>query len=491
MSNLLFIGAIILLILLVLIFVTSYVKAPPSVAFIISGLSKEPRILIGKGGFRIPFIERLDRLYIGQISVDIKTDTSVPTNDFISVNVDAISKVRVISKPEGIRLAAQNFLNMRPQDIENQLKASLIGNMREVVGAMDLKSLNTDRDKFSNEIMKKALPDMNKLGIEIISCNIQNITDEENLIKDLGADNSTAIKKTAAIKRFEATRDIETAEAEAKKVANEAKAKSETSIAEVNNELEIKKANLKVESDKAKAIADSAYEIEIKEQDKNKKLKIVEADIIQKQQEQILYSEAIKVKESQLDAEVKKTADAEKYKRLVEGECQYEIDKLNADTKKYQSVVEAEIRKIEAETKKYEMCQEAEAILKKGEAEAEVIYKKGKAEADSILQKAQAMKEYGNASIIEMITNILPEVTKNVSDSLRSISSVNLYSNNSQDISSVTKNIPIVVKEAMDTIGTVTGVDLSSIIAASTKEAKTDKNLKIEGAIPVQEVKNE
>ena len=66
----------------------SYVKAPPSFAFIISGLSRQPRVLIGSGGFRIPFLERLDKVYLGQITVDIKTEESVPTNDFI--NVDAV-----------------------------------------------------------------------------------------------------------------------------------------------------------------------------------------------------------------------------------------------------------------------------------------------------------------------------------------------------------------------------------------------------------------
>ena len=106
------IGAAVLL--LVLFVFISYVKAPPSFAFIISGLSKEPRVLIGSGGFRIPFLERLDKVYLGQITVDIKTEESVPTNDFINVDVDAVAKIRVTPNSEGTRLAAKNFLNMEP-----------------------------------------------------------------------------------------------------------------------------------------------------------------------------------------------------------------------------------------------------------------------------------------------------------------------------------------------------------------------------------------
>ena len=130
--------------LLVFIFI-SYVKAPPSFAYIISGLSKEPRVLIGSGGFRIPFFERMDRVYLGQITVDIKTEESVPTNDFINVDVDAVAKIRVTPNSEGTRLAAKNFLNMTPDEIAQQLQDSLQGNMREIIGTLDLRSLNPDR----------------------------------------------------------------------------------------------------------------------------------------------------------------------------------------------------------------------------------------------------------------------------------------------------------------------------------------------------------
>lgn len=132
-------------VLFIVFLALSYVKAPPSYAFIISGLSREPRVLIGSGGFRIPFLERLDKVYLGQITVDIKTEESVPTNDFINVDVDAVAKIRVTPTSEGTRLAAKNFLNMTPPEIASQLQDSLQGNMREIIGTLDLRSLNTDR----------------------------------------------------------------------------------------------------------------------------------------------------------------------------------------------------------------------------------------------------------------------------------------------------------------------------------------------------------
>ena len=113
------------IIFLAVVLVTMYVKAPPSVAFILSGLRKEPRVLIGTGGFKVPLIERLDKTFLGQISVDVKTALPVPTHDFIDVMVDAVCKVRALPTPEGIRLAAKNFLNMTPDQIAASVKDSL------------------------------------------------------------------------------------------------------------------------------------------------------------------------------------------------------------------------------------------------------------------------------------------------------------------------------------------------------------------------------
>ena len=177
-------------ILFVILSICMYVKAPPSVAYVLSGLKREPRILVGTGGFKIPIIERLDKVFLGQSTVDVKTSMPVPTHDFIDVMVDAVCKVRVMPTPEGTRLAAKNFLNMTSAEIASSIKDSLEGNMREVIGAISLQGLVTDRDAFSDQIQQKAAKDMAKLGLEILSCNIQNISDQKGLINDLGADNT-------------------------------------------------------------------------------------------------------------------------------------------------------------------------------------------------------------------------------------------------------------------------------------------------------------
>ena len=205
--------AVIVVALLLIFIVCGYVKAPPDTAFIISGFKKDPKILIGRAGIRIPFLQRLDKLSLKQVTIDIKTEGYIPTLDFINIQVDAVAKVRVSTEPEMIKLAMTNFLNKKSEEIIMDLQDSLQGNMREIIGTMDLKTICNNRDEFGNQVQGKAMVDMRKLGIEIISCNIQNVEDESGLINDMGMDNTAKIKKDAAIAKAESERDIAMAKA--------------------------------------------------------------------------------------------------------------------------------------------------------------------------------------------------------------------------------------------------------------------------------------
>jgi len=470
-----------ILFLVILLFV-SYVKAPPSAAFIISGLSKEPRVLIGSGGFRIPFFERLDRVYLGQITVDIKTEESVPTTDFINVDVDAVAKIRVMPTNEGTRLAAKNFLNMMPNEIAEQLQDSLQGNMREIIGTLDLRSLNTDRDGFSDQVMTKASPDMAKLGIEIISCNIQNVTDKEGLIKDLGADNTAKIKKDASINRAIAERDVKIEVSKADKEANDARVDADTAIAIKNNELALKRAALKQQADTAQADADAAYAIQQQEQQKTINIKTVEAEIEKTKREQILSKEQIEIRQNQLAAEVEKKADADKYKVERDAAADLEQRKRVAEAQKYEAEQRALAQNAESDAVRYRLEQEAAGIKAKGEAEAYAIQKKGEAEAQAMDKKAEAYKKYNNAAVMQMMIEVLPQVVENVAKPISSIKDVHVYSGGQDTgagIAAMSGGVPVAIKQAFDVLKSATGVDMADIMRAGTIEAKVNRNINL------------
>jgi len=447
----------------VVILLLGYVKAPPDQAYIISGLKKEGKVLIGRAGIRIPFLERMDRLYLGQMTVDIKTEQSVPTSDFINVNVDAVAKVRISPHAEGIKLAAKNFLNKRPEDITQDLQDSLQGNMREIIGTLSLKEINTDRDSFSDQVMQKASKDMDKLGIEILSCNIQNVTDENGLIKDLGADNTSLIKKNAAIAKAQADRDIAIAQAQAERESNEARVQADTQIAQKQTELEIKRAELKIMADGKKAEADAAYEIQSQEQRKSIETATVNAEIARTQRQAELKQYEVEVEKQKLEAEIRAKADAERYRQQQEAEADLFKRQKDAEAARYEQEQKAAAEMKIAESQKFAKEQEAEGIAAVGKAEAEAIRAKALAEAEGIDKKAEAMKKYGEAAVIEMVMQALPEIAKNVAAPLSKVDKITMYGDGNS--SKLLEDIITGTSQVTEGVAQGMGIDIKALIA--------------------------
>ena len=454
--------AIPVLVILIIIML-GYVKAPPDQAYIISGLKKESKVLIGRAGIRVPFLERMDRLYLGQMTVDIKTEQSVPTSDFINVNVDAVAKVRISPQPEGIKLAAKNFLNKRPDDITRDLQDSLQGNMREIIGTLSLKEINTDRDSFSDQVMSKASKDMDKLGIEILSCNIQNVTDENGLIKDLGADNTSLIKKNAAIAKAQADRDIAIAQAEAERESNEARVQADTQIAQKQTELDIRCSELKILADGKKAEADAAYQIQSQEQRKSIETATVNAEIAKAQREAELRQAEVVVQKQKLEADIRAKADAERYRQQQEAEADLFKRQKDAEAARYEQEQKAEAEMKIAQAQKYARELEAEGIAAVGKAEAEAIRAKALAEAEGIDKKAEAMKKYGDAAVIEMVMKALPEIARHVAEPLSKVDKITMYGEGNSakllgDIITGTTQVTEGITQGM-------GIDVKSLVA--------------------------
>ena len=464
---------------------SGYVKAPPDKAFIISGWKREPKILIGRAGIKFPFLERKDTLVLKQISIDIKTNGYVPTLDFIGVDIDAVAKVRVKTDGDGIRIAMKNFLNMDEKSIIMALTDSLQGNMREIIGTVKLKELNTDRKKFGDEVQEKAQKDMNALGIEIISCNIQKIEDEKGLIIALGQDNMSQIQKDASIAKAQADKDVAIAEAEAKRLANEAQVASETEIASKRNELRIKQAELKRESDIKQAEADAAYEIQQQEQRKTIEITTANANIAKQEREIELKRKDVEVTEQTLEAEIKKKAEAEKFARQQKAEAELFERQRKAEAEKFEREKEAEAKKVQAEADLYAKAQEAEGIRKVGEAEAAAIEAKGIAEAEALEKKAEAMKKYGQAAMVEMIVKALPEMATAIAKPLENIDKVTIIDggsgNGNGGVGNVGGYVPAVLAQTIETVKEVTGLDIVDIMKANTYDAKVTRNINVTG----------
>jgi len=167
----------IVIVLFLFLIASGYVKASPDTAMIISGLRKKPKVLIGKAGVKFPFLERKDELNLQLIPIDVKTSNAVPTADYININVDATVNVKISDNNEKLWLAAQNFLNKKPDYIARVAREVLEGNVREIVGKMALEEMVSDRQKFATLVKENAEPDLAAMGLDIVSFNVQNFFD--------------------------------------------------------------------------------------------------------------------------------------------------------------------------------------------------------------------------------------------------------------------------------------------------------------------------
>lgn len=447
----LIIGLGIAALVVILLLALGYLKAPPDTAYIISGPGRR-RILIGRAGWRIPFLERVDKLSLNVMQVDVKTSEAVPTNEFINVLVDGVANIKVSSDPELLKRAAESLLGMKQQQLIAMVTQVLEGNMREIVGSVGLKEMVQDRQGVAKKITENVVPDMRKLGIEVVNFNIQNFKDNAGTIENMGIDNVEQIRKNAQIAKANAQRDIAIATAQAEQEANAIKVESQMKIAEQDMELAVQQGEMKIKADTKRAEADAAYSIQQENQRRTIEVARVNADIARKEKEAELAEREIALTERKLDADVRKQADAMKYKAEKEAEADLIRRQREADAKQYEAQREAEARKAEAEAARYAMEQEAEGIRAKGLAEAEAIER-----------KAEAQRKMGEASILEMYLSALPEVVKNAAAPLAQTDRIVMYGDGNstkliRDVMNSSNQIVEGLKES-------TGIDLASIIA--------------------------
>ena len=467
----------------VLLFIMSYVKCPPDMVYLISGIRKEAKVITGKATLRIPFFERIDKIPLKLIQIDVQT-SNVPTNDFINVDVDAVANVRISTKPELIRIAAKHFLNQGTNEIATNVQQILEGNMREIIGQMQLVDLVNNKQMFSQKIQENATDDIEKLGLEIVNLNVQNCTDDNDAIVNLGVDNLVKIQKDARISRAQAEKEIKIAESLADEEGAKARAEADAKIAEQQKELALKKSAYKIEQDNKKAMADAAYEIQKAEQMKTVNENQVAAEVAKAEKMTELKEREVALKEKELDAIVRKQADAEKYaaeqkaqaEKLVRQQ-QAEAELIEAENDAKAKVAQAKAAKeaaeLEAQGIKAKLKAEAEGKKAVLLAEAEGVKAKALAEAEGIEKKAEAQAKMKDASIVEMIMQALPQIAKEVATPLNNVDSITMYGDQSSKlIESGTQNIDKVLKIAEDSLG----LDLKSMIAGFAAKGLIDNN---------------
>ena len=480
-------------ILLIAIIFFSFVSASPGEIKVISG-PRGQRVIHGKTGWKIPILERVDQMTAEMVSIDAKTSDFVPTNDFINVKVDAAVKVKIgTDRPEIFKAATRNFLYKSTNVMAEEIRDTVEGHLRDIIGQMELKKIIQDRATFSEKVQENATKDLEEMGLEIVAFNVQSVVDENGVIENIGIDNIEKIRKEAAKAKAIAVQEIAEQQARSDKAANDARVAADLEIAQKNNELAIRKSELKVEAEIKRAKADASYAIEQETQRKEIERQTAEANIVKQEKEAEIKEREVRVKEQTLNAEIKKQAEAEKYQREQQAQAERIEREQKAQAEKYEALQQAEATKAKAEADKFAAEQDAIAIKVKGEAEAEAIRLKLSAEAEGLDKKAEAMLKMKEAAVVEMLVKVLPDIAKAVAEPLNNVDSITMYGEGNSgkmvgdimtSLDKVTNGLGIDVRDLIK--ATLTGKAIGSSIdlnADSTESPKQVSNEHVEQSI--------
>ncbi len=469
------IPAIIIGVILVLIvgILSMWKKVPQDKALVVTGLKK--RVITGGGGFVIPLLERTDIISLENMKIEVGTKGAL-TEQGVSVIVDGVTVLKVKSDEESIYSSVEQFNTGKEYEtivrIKETAKDVLEGKLREIISKMTVEEIYKDREKFASQVQEVAAAELAQMGLEIKSFTIRDIDDENDYIISLGKKRIAEVKRDARIAEANAKSqtDIKTAEAQrnstiqtaqANKEGERARIEAETEIAEYEKNKELKVQSYRKEQETEKAKADLAYEIERNKVQKEVVETQMEVKLLEKNKEiDLAERDAIK-REKELEASVKKDADAQKYKAERE-----------AEAKKFKEIQDAEAR---AKAIELEGKARAEAKRQEGLAEVEIIKEKGKAEAEAMREKAEAFKLYNEAAVIQMLVEKLPDIAKNISEPLTKTEKIIIVDNGGEGknggAAKVSSYVTNMMAQLPETVEAITGINMMDLIKKNSPES--------------------
>jgi flotillin len=431
------IGAVTLLILVTYLIVQRIKVAGPNEAYIITGRKGSPvknpetgevshdmsgqKVVMGASVFVLPFVQKLHVMDLSSRRIPISIRGAVSSQG-IKADLDGVAIVKVGGNEDAIRAAAQRFLTQQ-KEVETFTQEVLAGSLRAIVGRLTVEEIIKDRAAFASAVAEEAETSLTNQGLTLDTFQLQDIQAEGDYLNDLGRPEAARVEQDAKI-----------AEAKARQAAEEERLRAEEAIAVQNRQLELKQAEIKAETDEANAQAAAAGPL--REAARNQEV-IAE-------QERVAEREAA-LRDRQLDAEVRKPADAARYR--VEQE---------AEGRKNAAI-------FEADAEKARRARMAEAVELEGRAEAEAIRARGEAEAEAREKNAEAFRLYGDAATLDLLTGILPDVVRSASEPISAVERMTVIS--TDGASQLAKTVASNLEQGLQIGSDLTGVDLRALFA--------------------------
>jgi len=347
-----------------------YTKVGPNEVLIISGRKRRERgyrIVRGGGTYVKPFRERVQALSLELMQFDVRTSETYSQHG-VPVQVDGVCMVKIDGSDEGIERAAEQFLSRRQEDIMRTAMQAVEGHMRSAIGGLSIEDIYRDRARLVQQVRGLVAPDLDRMGLAIVSLTIRNVGDKQGYIEALGR------PRTAQVKR-----DAIRGEAEAEREAKAARYDADLAIERSRRDYEIEKSKFKAEGMRASAEADLSYDLQKAISSQEVRSEQLEVEIVERRK-------AIELMQAEVD----------RRKRELAAEI---IEPALARAREIAEIAEAE--------------RERAAALGAGEADA--LRARGLAEAEAMAAKADSWKGYNEAAITDRVLGILPELAAAIS----------------------------------------------------------------------------
>src|SRR5213082_1581177 len=461
--------------LLIWMVLSRYTKVGPNDVLVISGRRHkliDPdgtvrtvgfRVVKGGGVFVWPVTEKVDVLSLELLTIDVQTP-EVYTSKGVPVKVDGVAQIKVKGDDVSISTAAEQFLSKGTEDIKNIAMQTLEGHLRAILGTMTVEDIYQNRDAFASKVQEVAAGDMANMGLSIVSFTIRDIKDSQGYLDALGKPRISQVKRDAVIAQAEADRDAMIRSSQATQAGQEAKFVADTKIAEAQRDYQTNVAQYQAAVNQKKAEADLAYDLQKYKTGQLVKAEEVQVSIIEKQKQIELQQQEILRKQRELEANVQKPADAERYRvETLANARKFQLETEAAGTaaaSKANGFASADVAKATG-------VAEAEANKARGLAEAAIIEAQGKATASAMQQKAESFKQYNEAAVIELIMRILPEIAGKLSEPLSKTEKmviINSGNGTGGGASKLTGDITQIMSQLPPVLESLTGISFERLL---------------------------
>ncbi|MEU9701562.1 SPFH domain-containing protein [Streptomyces sp. NPDC047981] len=386
-------GVVVAVLVLIALFKLMWRVAEPNEALIISGSNHKMeglgegmgfRIVTGRGTLVMPGVQAVRKLSLDlnetQLQVECVTHQGIP------LKVRGVVIFKVGDDFVSIANAARRFLDQQKL-MSERVHIVFAGHLRAIVGGLTVEDMIRDREKLTGQARSACGTEMEKLGLIVDSLQIHEIEDPTGYIKNLAAPHAAAVQRDARI-----------AQAEANRRATEAEQQAAARMSEATRDSEILQAGYQAERDQASAKARQAGPL-------------AEAGARQEvvvQETRVAELEAHR-KEQQLQADVRKPADAQAYETRTRAEAERDarISAAQAEARETElaSAARAAATRLTGEA-------EAAAQQARGLAVAEATRAKGLAEAEAIKARAAALAENQEAVVAQQLAEKWPEIVE-------------------------------------------------------------------------------